>query len=253
MVYLFLKEILTILSRYAGSCRFEGQLFLTLFSIIVGGFFFIVVPLDLTFGFSYSLEIVNYNNLYFIVLVTIEILLTCYLLLIFIIGWLNLNSYGDKVYYFRTFYFILIAIVLLFIYIIVFYIEVFYYAPPFSSSDAYESSVIFDTFKLHRLVVITDSHPFYTEIKQFLRPGGVDHGLYSFDILPQNIRYSGECNSYLASDVDALVERLEEERKLRRLEAERDYHIRMIRKIGISLTIGLWALSWVLRNWDNLY
>jgi hypothetical protein len=253
MVYIFLKEILITLSRYFGACRFEGQLFLTLLSIVVGGFFFIVVPLDLIFGFNYSLEIVNYNNLYFIILLSIDILLTCYLLLIFIIGWLNLNSHSDRVYYFRTFYFILIAIILFFIYIIIFYIEVFYFASPFSSNNAYESSVIFDTFKLHRLVVITDSHPFYAEIKQFLKPGGAEHGFYSFDILPQNKRYTGEYSSYLASDVDSLVERLEKERELRRLEAERNYHIRMIRKIGISLTIGLWVLGWILRNWDDLY
>lgn len=251
MIYVFLKRIILILITHAGACNFKGQLFVTLFSIVMGGFFFVVVPLNFILGISYSLEIINYNNFYFMVLVIIEVLLTCYFLLALFIGWLNLSNYSKKeVYYFRTFYFVIIAVTIFFVYIIIFSVDAFYYALP--TNSIYESSVILDTFKLHRLVVITDSHPFYPQIKQFLQPKGADHGFYSFDVLPPNKKYSGEYNAYLASDVDELVKRLEEERELNRLKAEREYHTRMIRKIGITLTIGLWVVGWVLRNWDDL-
>lgn len=251
MIYVFLKRIILILITHAGACRFKGQLFATLFSIVMGSFFFVVVPLNSILGISYSLEIINYNNFYFTVLIIIEVLLTCYFLLALFIGWLNLTNYSKKeVYYFRTFYFVIIAVTIFFVYIIIFAIDAFYYASP--TNSIYESSVILDTFKLHKLVVITDSHPFYSQIKQFLQPKGADHGFYSFDVLPPNKKYGGEYNAYLASDVDELVKRLEEERELNRLKAEREYHIRMIRKIGISLTIGLWIVGWVLRNWDDL-
>jgi len=239
-----------ILVIYAGACNFKGQLFVTLFSIIIGGFFFIVIPLNSILGTSYSLEVINYNNLYFMILVMVEILLTCYLFLALFIGWLNLKNYSKKeTYYFRTFYFVIIAVTVFFVYIIIFAIDAFYYALP--TGSIYESSVILDTFKLHKLVVITDSHPFYPQIKQFLQPKGADHGFYNFDVLPPNKKYSGEYNAYLASDVDELVKRLEEERARNRLKAEREYHTRMIRKIGISLTLGLWVVGWVLRNWKD--
>jgi len=251
MIYVFLKRIILILIIHAGACKFKGQLFVTLFSIVMGGFFFVVVPLNSILGISYSLEIINYNNFYFMVLVLIEVLLTCYFLLALFIGWLNLSNYSKKeVYYFRTFYFVIIAVTIFFVYITIFAIDAFYYALP--TNSIYESSIILDTFKLHKLVVITDSHPFYPQIKQFLQPKGADHGFYNFDVLPPNKKYSGEYNAYLASDVDELVKRLEEERELNRLKAEREYHTRMIRKIGISLTIGLWIVGWVLRNWDDL-
>jgi len=239
-----LKQIIVDLAKYVKACNFGGgQLFVTLLIIFLGGFFFVVVPLNFILGASYCLEIVDYNNFYFIIFLIIKVFFILCFVLILIIGWLNVEN--KKVYYFKPFYFAVIIIILFFVCVVMFIIEVLNTLPVVDGS--YESSVIFNTFRLHKLVVIADSHPYFAEIKQSIQPKGADHGFYSFDVLPSNTKYTGEHSPYLSSDVDTLIDRIEKEKELNRLRLERDYHLKMVRRIGYSLTFGLWAIGWLLR------
>jgi hypothetical protein len=248
MFFVLLKKIIIILAKYVEACKFGGgQLFVTLFTIFVGVFFCVIAPLNFTLGTRYSLEIVNYSNFYYIIIFLLGVIFTCCFIVTLVVGRLNIKNQNKKVYYFKPFYFVLVLVITLFIFISIFAFEAFYYALP-AADGVYESAVIFNTFKLHKLVVITDSHPFYLEIKQFIQPKGSNYGFYSFDVLPPNTKYSSEYNSYLSSDVDALINRLEKEREATRLKLEREYHTKMIRRIGISLTIGLWIVGLLLKN-----
>lgn len=223
MFFLALKIIIGILVEYAKACKFgggRGQLFVTLFAIFFGGFFFVVVPLNFILGTSYSLEIVNYDNFYFIISSLFKIFSFSCFALVLIIGWLNTKTKAKKIYYFKPFYFVIIIVALLFICIVAFAAEAFLYVLPVIDG-ACGDGVIFNTFKLHKLVAITDSHPFYLEINQYLQPKGGERGFYNFDVLPSNTKYIGEYNFYVSDDVDLLIDRIEEEKRLAHLMDEK--------------------------------
>ena len=234
MFFLALKILISTLLEYAKACKFgggRGQLFLTIFAIFFGGFFFVVVPLNFILGTSYSLEIVNYDNFYFIISSLFKIFFFFSFSLMLVIGWFNIKEKEKKSYYFKPFYFVIIIIVLLFICIVAFAVEAFFYVLPTIGEDG----VIFNTFKLHKLVVITDSHPFYLEIKQHMQPKGAEHGFYNFDVLPSNTKYIGEYNFYVSDDVNLLIDRIEEEKRIARLiEGLRSYN----RILNITIVVA---------------